>query len=207
MCQLNCSTFLIFFFLLVIISFIYALPPRANDKFFIYDWPDVCTWLSCMGVENYGAGKELSASNGVFDTYQYHLFNVIYARALQDPRRTLDPEEATSFFIPYDSQVDAMTFTGKEGHLEVSWELGEANQAPKVHDLLLSSPYFQRKKGKDHFMVVSWNGAMFMYILKPKAVPLFRLCNHCIKLAVDNYSFLYDKNNLSLPEKLAGENW
>lgn len=35
------------------------------------------------------------------------VFRVIYQRILQDPRRTLNPDEATLFFIPYDSGIDA----------------------------------------------------------------------------------------------------
>ena len=203
------SPFLLFLLLslLLLVSPLYALPPRSEEKFYIYDWPDICAWLWCEGPENRGAGKLVNASNGVYSTYQYHLFNLMYARALRDPRRTLNPEEATSFLIPYDSHMDAMTLIGKDGKDELSWALGQANQAPKVYDLLQASPYFQRNKGKDHFMIIGWNGAMFFFILKPQAIPLFRLCNNCTKLVIEDFSFIYNRNDRSLPEEIEGDNW
>ena len=185
----------------------HAIAPHSDEKFFIYDWPDVCAKLNCGGRHNLGAGKVVNATNGIYNTYQYALFDLMYSRALKDPRRTLNPEEATMFFIPYDSHVDAMTYSNKMGHTEWSWDLGTADQAVKVHDLLQASPNFQKKEGKDHFMIIGWNAAMFSYVLKPQAIPLFRLCENCMKLAIEDFSFLYNRSALSLPEEIEGGNW
>ena len=100
-----------------------------------------------------------------------------------------------------------MNYLDKDGRPGSDYDLGQANQAPKVYDLLQASPYFQRKQGRDHFMVIGWNAALYMLVLRPKAIPLFRLCFNCTKLAIEDYSFLYDRNNLSLPEEIEGINW
>ena len=190
-----------------ILSRAHAIAPHSDEKFFIYDWPDVCAKLFCGGRQNSGAGRVVNATNGIYNTYQYALFDLMHSRALRDPRRTLNPEEATMFFIPYDSHVDAMTYSNKMGHTEWSWDLGTADQAVKVHDLLQVSPYFQRKEGKDHFMMIGWNAALYMLVLKPQAIPLFRLCKNCMKLAIEDFSFLYNRSALTLPEEIEGDNW
>ena len=188
-------------------DFAHAIAPPIEDKFYIYDWPDVCAKLFCGSRMNSGAGRVLETSDGIYNTYQYALFDLMHSLALRDPRRTLNPEEATMFFIPYDSHVDAMTYVNSKGITEWSWDLGTADQAVKVHDLLQASPYFQRKEGKDHFMIIGWNAAMFFFVLKPQAIPLFRLCKNCTKLAIEDFSFLYDRSALSLPEEIEGYNW
>ena len=184
-----------------------AIAPNSDEKFYIYDWPDVCAKLYCGGRQNSGAGRVLIASDGIYNTYQYALFDLMYSRALKDPRRTLNPNEATTFFIPYDSHVDAMTYVNSKGITEWSWDLGTADQAVKVHDLLQASPYFQKKKGKDHFMIIGWNAAMFFFVLKPQSIPLFRLCKNCTKLAIEDFSFLCNRSALTLPEEIEGDNW
>ena len=199
----NCALILC----LSIVGSSYAIAPHSDEKFFIYDWPDVCAKLYCGGRQNSGAGKFVNATNGIYNTYQYALFDLMHSRALRDPRRTLNPEEATMFFIPYDSHVDAMTYVNSKGITEWSWDLGTADQAVKVHDLLQASPYFQKKKGKNHFMMIGWNAALYMLVLKPQAIPLFRLCNNCMKLAIEDYSFLYNRSALTLPEEIEGDNW
>ena len=170
-----------------------ALPPRSNDKFYIYDWPDICAVLHCMGRNNRPIGRVLNSTLGTYDTHQYTLFNVMYVRALKDPRRTLDPEEATTFLIPYDSHMDAMVL--EDGVLRMEWAYyvdGSLGIAPKVHDLLLASPYFRRNYGKDHLLISGLSSAWTKQIFKPKSIPLYMLCQNCTKLTPGDYSFLYE---------------
>lgn len=51
-----------------------------------------------------------------YKTSQFALFKIMYERALIDSRRTLNPEKAVSFFIPYDFGMDA-TFLEANGRM------------------------------------------------------------------------------------------
>lgn len=58
--------------------------------------------------QNNGTGEVLDEAYGMHETFQFSLFDMIYNRLLVDPRRTLDPSEATAFFIPYDIAIDSL---------------------------------------------------------------------------------------------------
>jgi hypothetical protein len=95
-----------------------------NKKFYIYEWPDLVNRYAnhtdrphhSHGVEipdwrsNHGAGRHVSKNTSEYKTSQFGLFKIMYQRALIDPRRTLDPALATTFFIPYDFGMDAAFF-------------------------------------------------------------------------------------------------
>ena len=106
-----------------------ALANSKQDKlFYIYDWPDVikrqktlradegnrhrmyCFWLyslitsfsSRFLLYGLGTGKLLhNASVGLYNTDQFHLFRIMYHRALKDPRRTLNPDLVRLKYIQY----------------------------------------------------------------------------------------------------------
>ena len=186
---------------------LHALPPRSDEKFFIYDWPEVCSKLKCEALPNYGAGKSVNASNGIYNTNQFHLFNLMYSRALKDPRRTLNPEEATTFFIPYDAYVDSMRFEKGVSRIEWSPDDGDLRQGAKVHDLLQASPYFHRNQGKDHFMVIAYNSAFTSVIIKRSSIPLYQLCSNCTKLAIEDLTFLYNREDNIAEVQNEGQKW
>lgn len=96
-------------------------------KFYIYDWPfyidDV--WPPA-GTKlpnntayyhgfrpNNGAGEMLHADQGLFQTWQFSLYKNIMARLKVSEHRTLKPEEATAFIVPFDlgvhSYIDHLT--------------------------------------------------------------------------------------------------
>ena len=88
-------------------------------------------------------------TNGIYDTYQFDLFNLMYIRALKDPRRTRNPEEAASFLIPYDAHTDTMRYVeqgehGKEGIVRKDWFVGTSDIAVIAHNLLMKSSFFQK---------------------------------------------------------------
>jgi Exostosin family len=145
---------------------------------------------------NNGAGPLIDVSKGQYHTDQYQLFSLIYNRALKDPRRTLDPSEATTFVIPYDFASDAAYYkscaksTGK-----ICYDFRKCPLAPRVEELLVASPWYQRKGGRDHLLIIGMNYAMDHYILKPKCKSLLStVCANCTKLAIDDYSFLFGDN-------------
>lgn len=177
------------------------LPPRAEEKFFLYDWPAVCH----RGGS--GAGKLLNATSGIYSTEQYNIFGLIHARLLSDPRRTFRPEEATTFFIPYDLFTDSMTVRKPNGRVEHSYFEGRSDLAPEVFKLLKASPYFLRNHGADHVLIVGWPYVTDQLILRPKAIPLLTLCTNCTKLSTESHLFLYPSSIRNLAQELKGNNW
>ncbi len=141
---------------------------------------------------NHGAGPMVDASAGAYHTDQYQLFSMIYYRALTDPRRTLDPSKATSFFIPYDFALDSAYYKNCARSHGVCYEFRKCPLAPQVEKLLQKSPYYQKNHGKDHVLIVGMNYAMDHYILKPKCKSLIAgTCSNCTKFAIDDYSYMY----------------
>ena len=117
-------------------------------------------------VLNGGAGPIIDRSLSLYHTDQYSLFQLVYNRAVKDPRRTLDPSKATTFIIPYDFASDVAFMTQRPKH--VSFDFRKCPLAPQVTKLLQESEWFQRRLGKDHLIMVGMNYAMDHYILKPK---------------------------------------
>ena len=136
-----------------------------QEKFFIYDWRKITKTFgkafffdeSAKRYANFGAGPLIDLSIGSYNTEQYQLFLLMYYRALKDPRRTLDPEQATSFLIPYDLASDCGQF--RKNHHALSM-IEYCPRGPEVIRLLESSPYFNRKLGRDHLLLVGMNYAM-----------------------------------------------
>lgn len=142
---------------------------------------------------NNGAGVVIDHSHGAYHTDQYQLFPLLYHRAVSDPRRTLNPDEATTFIIPYDFANDCAYYKKCSKSLEnVCFDFRKCPLAPDVELLLSESKYFQRNQGKDHLLVIGMNYAMDHYIGKPKCKRLLNgICRNCTKLAIDDYSFMY----------------
>ena len=73
--------------------------------------------------QNGGAGVVRNLTGGLYRTDQYHMYDLVFHRALKDPRRTLNPAEATTFFIPYDFASDCAYYKeagklkGKSGNI------------------------------------------------------------------------------------------
>jgi len=122
-------------------------------------------------VMNNGAGPIVDKSLSLYHTDQYSLFQIMFNRALRDPRRTKDPSEATTFIIPYDFASD-VAYMSQRPNNNVGFDFRKCPLGPTVTDLLSKSPYFQRNAGRDHLLLVGMNYAMDHYILKPK------VCNY-----------------------------
>jgi hypothetical protein len=147
------------------LSGVASVTPGAPLKFFIYDdpeWHKMGTFTMSKrhptermeNVLNRGAGPEINRAEGVYHTNQYQLYNNMYHRALRDPRRTLDPEEATTFFLPYDIASDAAKYQGcPKNTSKTCYDFNKCVLAPKVEKMLLASPYYRRNGGSDHMML------------------------------------------------------
>jgi len=152
--------------LLYTLSCVASIVPAKPLKFYVYDdpeWHRMGTFTMVKrdstermeNVLNYGAGPEMNKEEGTYHTNQYQLYNNLYYRALKDPRRTLNPEEATTFFMPYDIASDAAKYQGcPKNRSKTCYDFNKCILAPKVEKLLLASPYFHRNGGHDHMMLV-----------------------------------------------------
>ena len=106
----------------------------------------------------------INLKRGSFHTDQYQLFSMIYHRVLSDPRRTWNPDEATTFIIPYDFANDCAFYKKCDKSLnETCFDFRRCPLAPQVEDLLSKSQYFKRKQGHDHLLVIGMNYAMDHY--------------------------------------------
>jgi len=141
---------------------------------------------------NFGAGPLRDLKQGAFHTDQYQLFSVIYNRILRDPRRTFDPAKATTFVIPYDLGLDAAYYKRCVKSTGRCYDFRRCPLAPQVEELLRASPWFQRRGGRDHLLIVGMNYAMDHYIGKPKCKALLGgVCRNCTKVAIDDYSYMH----------------
>lgn len=175
-----------------------------HNYFYIYDtgqWKDLST-VSLRKRDdpdeilettlNGGAGPLVDASRGAYHTDQYQLFLLIYHRALKDHRRTWDPSKATTFLIPYDFSSDVAYYKSCGKSTGNCFEFRKCPLAPRIEDLLLQSPWYRRKLGRDHLLIVGNNYAMDHHIGKENCKKfLTGACYNCSKMAIDDYSFLY----------------
>jgi hypothetical protein len=189
---------------------------RKDNLFYIYDYG---FWHNISVVSltqrdpreimdhymNHGAGPLVNISEGSYHTDQYQLFNVIYNRAKKDPRRTYDPSKATTFFVPYDLASDCAFYKNCARTSGVCYDFRKCPLAPTVDALLRESPWWRRKQGKDHILIVGMNYAMNHYIGKPKCKQLLiGACMNCTKWAIDDYAYLHSDER-GVVEK--GDSW
>ena len=193
--------------------------PKTRSKHYIYIYQDRATWIPIANASlhprdpnevmehsfNGGAGPLVDESAGMYHTDQYQLFNLMYHRALKDPRRTLDPNQATTFIIPYDLASDSAYYKKCGKSSGICYDFRRCPLAPSVESLLQASPYFRRKGGHDHLLVVGMNYAMDHYIGKPKCKALLAgTCQNCTKIAIDDYSYMFPGNEGIL---VKGDHW
>lgn len=168
---------------------------RLSPKtFYIYDWPDslinaVPTNFSHHRLsitppflQNRGAGVVVDSKRGLYHTHQYSLFLLLHQKLLLSQYRTLDPTKAVLFFVPYDLGMDCSTRTSDAALFQTN--------CPRVNGVmerLQSSPFFQKRRGQDHFLVHSINQMMLHYAT-PSCTALYELCLNCLKLSIDTYS-------------------
>ena len=187
----------------------------AADKFYIYDWPDLVDRYANFtdrshhghGVEipqwkqHFGAGRQVDSANMEHKTSQFGLFKLVYERALMDSvRRTLLPERATSFIIPFDIGMHA-------AFLETNGRMRRTNcpLSDTVMHRLKNSVHFNRNFGHDHTVIFSVNQNLNYFMGAQKCVDFMRMCWNCTKLSIDEYMFIARDRNFELKNR--GVNW
>jgi len=143
-----------------------SLPGLPEDGlFYMYDLPEEYWWrwpvegsdcsengyVGHNHKQNSGIGPLVSPDHGLYLTWHFSLFSSLYNRMRRSSRRTLDPEKASLFIIPYD--------LGLDGYLDQN-SCNTRRQCShglvgKLEKILLSTPYFQRHGGGDHALLWS----------------------------------------------------
>ena len=137
-------------------------------KFYIYELPEIFWWRwpdernsTCKGnkyvdnqhAENRAVGRPIRPESGLFLTWHFSMFNALYNRFVRSKRRTLNPDEASLFIIPYDlsldGYLDSKTCTNK-APLRCTTSL-----VNEVRNILTASKYFQKNQGEHLFSVIS----------------------------------------------------
>ena len=168
---------------------------QQQQLFYIYPWPEdvVNRWprvhthfrqaIPEVYAQNGGLGPLVDRASGRYHTHQYSLFRTFLRRLGESPLRTLDPDRASLFFVPYDLGMDASA-RQSDGALC-------RTDCPKLHEasaLLRASPHFARRLGSDHFLLHSINQMMLHYATMPCLRGLYEhLCFNCTKLSLDVY--------------------
>jgi len=187
---------------------------NTGEKIYVYDWPELVNRYANFtdrdhtshGVEvpvwrtNYGAGRLVEGTNLEHKTSQFALHKIFYERALIDPRRTLNPAEATTFFIPFDIGMH-IAFLESNGRMRRSG----CPLAEQVERRLSELPYFKRNGGHDHLLVFAVNYNMNYFMNAPKCQHFLRMCWNCTKLSIDEY--LFTAKHRMFEAKNRGINW
>ena len=64
-----------------------------------------------------GLGTPADLDSGMMNTWHFSMFSSVFNRLKRSSRRTLNPEEAKLFFIPYDMGLDGtLLFIDVVGH-------------------------------------------------------------------------------------------
>jgi Exostosin family len=109
--------------------------------------------FSCILFISYstGIGPPILPDQGLFLTWHFSLFSSLFNRMKRSKRRTLDPEKASLFIIPYD--------LGLDGYLDPSTCKNSRRctkgHPEKVQEHIMNMPYFERYEGRDH--AVLWS--------------------------------------------------
>ena len=139
---------------------------RNHSKlFYLYDLPEKFWWrwplatadcekhgyLNNYHSANSGIGPVVNADNGLFLTWHFSLFSSLYNRMKRSSRRTLDPEKASMFIIPYDMALDGSV----DSNSCANRRRCSHNFAYELTTLLSKSKYFTRNNGADHVLLWS----------------------------------------------------
>ena len=133
--------------------YMYDLPEE-----YWYRWPKAtqnnCSahgYVSNEHIELSGMGRPIRPENGLFLTWHFSMFSSLFNRYKRSSRRTLDPQKASIFIIPYDMGLDGyINQDNCNNRRSCTKEL-----VPRLQDMLLNSTYWQRYQGLDH--VVLWS--------------------------------------------------
>jgi hypothetical protein len=158
---------------LLIISILFLLScclTEGNSYFYIYDWPREFDdlWPAPGTVlhnksgynhefyENFGAGRQLNATYGLYQTWQFSLYKNVMARLKVSAYRTRDPKKAVAFIVPFDLGVHSY-IDHKTGQPRLASPFGWAAGYFLINAFKDKKLYWHNN-GHDHFVFFSITG-------------------------------------------------
>ncbi|XP_023522507.1 xyloglucan galactosyltransferase XLT2-like [Cucurbita pepo subsp. pepo] len=138
--------------------FVYDLPPIFNKQL-LENCESLDPWTSrCDDVSNGGFGRRATELVGVvpdglaptwYWSEQYMLEPIIHNRILNHKCRTLEPESATAFYIPFYAGLSIGRFLW-QNHTTSDRDRDSEKLIKWVQD----QPYWNRSNGGDHFITL-----------------------------------------------------
>ncbi len=165
--KLNDLSSILFLFLFAFVN-IFQLT-CAQNKFYIYEWPDYFSdvWppLNAPLVNdtpyshnfrsNYsGVGEILDPDLGYFSTWQFALYKLTLARLRVSEHRTMDPSKATSFLIPFDMGCHSFV-DHRNGKARVASPHGWRATEYLKESIAKNRAVYWKNGGHDHFVIYS----------------------------------------------------
>eukprot|EP01038_Epipyxis_sp_PR26KG_P015177 gene15177-20443_t len=166
----------------------------VQPLFYIYEWPDDLNdvWPPIGGKldpktgyshefrGNNGAGTILDSDAGLFNTWQFSLYQNMMARLRVSEYRTRDPLKATSFVVPFDISIHShIDSTGKMRIASpLSWVA--------IYFLLNASrdkSLWWKNNGHDHFVFVSTTA--YQNVGTAARVFFMQICQNCTAITIE----------------------
>eukprot|EP01035_Chromulina_nebulosa_P020816 gene20816-26984_t len=131
--------------------------------------------------DNYGAGKLLNDTVGLFQTWQFALYKVIMGRLRVSEYRTRDPLQATAFIIPFDAGVHSY-IDHKTGFPRLAsphgWAAGDYLRSASRNKKL-----YWKNNGHDHFALFSITA--FQMVGIGVKVFFMQICQNCSVITIE----------------------
>jgi len=142
--------------------------------------------------ENGGFGRALDMDKGYFNSWHHSLFYSFFMRLKFSRRRTLSPEEADLFIVPYDFTIHEQythtysTEKNQNNSPRVCPMHGRRARCPaksvKLRAFLQESQYFERRRGVDHVLIFSLTSPFYDCAKIKK-----RICQQCMGTSYFSY--------------------
>ncbi|KAH7299233.1 hypothetical protein KP509_24G001500 [Ceratopteris richardii] len=134
--------------------YVYDLPPQFNADL-LMECSSLVPWTDlCPALDNNGIGKALDLPSWMGMGFWYYTSQfggevMYHARMLEHPCRTLDPEKATAFFVPFYAGLDVARYL-----FVPSTTTQRDKLTHSLLDWLSSTDTWKRNGGKDHFFMI-----------------------------------------------------
>jgi hypothetical protein len=143
--------------LVLLLHLIQCSVAMTTPSFYLYELEETFWWRwpskksDCSGsgyvghehAEYSGVGRPINVTQGLFLTWHFSLFSSLWNRYKRSKYRTMDPDQASLFIIPYD--------LGLDGFLARDTCSNKKKCTPglvdTLGDFLQNSTYFQRHNG------------------------------------------------------------
>lgn len=144
--------------------FVYDLPPMFNKELVLKGCEDLDPWKwQCGIVTNDGYGKEAGELAGIlpenlisgwYRTNQFSLELIFHYRILNHKCRTLDPEAATAFYIPFYAGMAVGPYLWINDTAKRDWH------CKMMLNWMNNQTYWRKNNGSDHFLTlgrITWD--------------------------------------------------